>query len=94
MFSVERLGPLLVELVEDPALEELLVGDADLRNCVTTRPQLSRRRSDGRVDGVGSTATLVDAVAAILKSSSSFLAPSQHLDRVVGRAPLLEPRVY
>ena len=31
MFAIERLGPLLVELVEDPAFQELLVRDADLR---------------------------------------------------------------
>ena len=71
MFSVERLRLLLVELVEDPALEELLVGDADLRNATLTKlPQLShetRRGSRGHVDGV--TATW-DAIAAILKSSS------------------------
>jgi hypothetical protein len=31
MLAVQRLGLLLVELVEDPALQELLVTDADLR---------------------------------------------------------------
>ena len=38
MLSIERLRPLLVELVEDPALQELLVGHADLYGVAGRAP--------------------------------------------------------
>ena len=56
------LGLLLVELVEDPALEELLVGDADLDGVVRGAP--ARR---GHVDGVAAAWRRADAIDANLK---------------------------
>ena len=38
MLSIESLRPLLVELVEDPALQQLLVTDADLDGVVCGAP--------------------------------------------------------
>ena len=43
MFSIERLRPLLVQLVEDPALQELLVGDPHLDGVVGRAPASTER---------------------------------------------------
>ena len=45
MLPIESLRPLLVQFVQDPALEQLLVGDADLDGVVRGAPA-----RHGRVD--------------------------------------------
>ena len=68
MFSIERLRPLLVELVEDPTFQQLLVGHADLDGMIRGAPASTARRgtalqlsrgarglSCGRFDAVAAT---------------------------------------
>ena len=62
MFSIERLRPLLVELVEDPALQQLLVGHADLDGMIRGAPA-----SHGHIDGVAAAWRRADAVFPKLK---------------------------
>ena len=50
MFAIERLGPLLVELVEDPAFQELLVRDADLDGVVRGAPFFKPRVDQRNVE--------------------------------------------
>mmetsp|Transcript_21507 Transcript_21507/g.56147 ORF Transcript_21507/g.56147 Transcript_21507/m.56147 type:complete len:221 (-) Transcript_21507:773-1435(-) len=57
MFSIERLRPLLVQFVEDPALEQLLVGHADLDRVVGRAPFLEPRVDQRDVEGSTSPAS-------------------------------------